>query len=407
MAQQNKDTTSTLAVGWALMLLVLGFLAWVFWYYNKFLIMDTVRWIRWAELSLVRLVVDDGTPVATTATGQTISLGAFIDGAVAHTPTLSLSPDLISTISSITMPYYLVIFSGVLVVMALWTVFYGPGTRFRRRLEGLDQLIAAQSRAFPYIRPLVDFDPGKQPFRPPGAPVPATLPPFAEALAPEEWIAYHQIPTLTGREIDHAAAAQAFSKQLGRPWRGWTYLPAYRQVLLAAFCLKAARKRKEADDLLGDLACCWNKGSLKLTTKIVREARRVLKNRKLSEKTLAKCNLHAFEHTALLRALLTAREEGGVLAAATFIWLRGYDRALWYPLTNLGRNAYHMEAMGAMCHFKAEKMAQRPIVRPKIEGAVESLSDYMKTYRARPIPQLDYTGSRRRGIQKAMKKGAA
>jgi intracellular multiplication protein IcmP len=87
-----------------------------------------------------------------------------------------------------------------------------------------------------------------------------------------------------------------------------------------------------------------------------------------------------------LRALAYAREEGGVLAPATFVWLRAYDRMLWYPLNNLGRQAFHMEAVGAMCHYKAEKLANRPIVRPKVDGAVETLTEYMKSYKAKEIP---------------------
>ncbi len=395
---QNKDTTSTLAMGWALMLLVLFVFGAVIWYYNKYTIMDTARWIRYVELQAAMLVVDNDQVVATGGTGEPLTLRQF--ASVARTlPPTTLTPEYISLLSQVTMRFYLIIFSFIMVIMALWAMFYGPGTSYRRRFEGLDQLIKAQSKSFPYITPLVDFNPLEQPFRAPGAPVPADLPLFAEALSPEEWIAYHQIPTYTNREIDQRAAIHAFSKQLGRPWRGWMALAPHRQLLLAAFCLRAARKRSESDDMLGEIACCWNKGTLKIPGSLIRKARGILRNRNLSEKVLQKCNMHAFETTVMIRALLTAREEGGVLAPATFVWLRGYDRALWYPLNNLGRNAYHMEALGAMCHFKAEKLLQRPVVRPKVEGAASSLADYMKSFKARPVPQIDYSKSKKRGIQ--------
>jgi intracellular multiplication protein IcmP len=102
----------------------------------------------------------------------------------------------------------------------------------------------------------------------------------------------------------------------------------------------------------------------------------------------------------MIRALLTAREEGGVLAPAQFVWLRGYDRALWYPLNNLGRQAYHMEAAGAMAHFKAERLTRRPIPKPKLDGALRTLSDLMRSSRARAIPQVDYKGAKSKGIKK-------
>ena len=206
--------------------------------------------------------------------------------------------------------------------------------------------------------------------------------------------------------MDQDAAARVFAKDLGPPWKGPLYLPPYKQVLLAAFCLKAIRKRTESDKMLGDLANCWSaEGGLKVDSNLVREARKVLKNRDKFGKVFSKCNQHAYENTAMLRALLTAREEGGVLAPAQFVWLRGYDRNLWYPLNNLGRQAFHAEALGTMCHYKAEKMAQRPIPRPKMEDAVKQLADYLASPNARPIPALDYSNSKKRAIKKV--KGSA
>lgn len=155
--------------------------------------------------------------------------------------------------------------------------------------------------------------------------------------------------------------------------------------------------------MVGRIAKCWTfeKGlQLSKDSRLLKDARATLKNRDISGPTLRKVNQHAFQTTAMLRALATAREEGGVMAPAQFVWLRGYDRTLWYPLNNLGRQAFHMEAFGAMAHFKAEKMTQRPIPRPKVEAAIDSISEYMKSEKARPIPQLDYSRSKKRGIKK-------
>ena len=153
--------------------------------------------------------------------------------------------------------------------------------------------------------------------------------------------------------------------------------------------------------MLGKLAQCWSeKNGLKIERQLLREARSVLSNGNMSASTLKKCNEHAWETTALMRALTTAREEGGVMAPAQFVWLRAHDRALWYPLNNLGRQSLHMEAIGATAHFKAEKMAQRPIPRPKVSDSVKSLSEYIESPRARALPQLDYSGSKKRGVKK-------
>ena len=146
---------------------------------------------------------------------------------------------------------------------ALWCMFKGPRTHYRTRM-GLEGLIKRQSSNFPVIAPFADFNPATQPPRPPGSPVPAELPCFAEALGPEEWLAYYNIPVPDG-VLDEDAAAKAFKKQLIGRWKGPMALKPYQQILLAAFCLKAARKRNESDDMLGRLALCWTfKGGLKL-----------------------------------------------------------------------------------------------------------------------------------------------
>jgi len=267
----------------------------------------------------------------------------------------------------------------------------------------LDALIEKQSRIFPIILPFVKFNPSSQPPRPPGAPVPADLPLFAEALGPEEWVAFNSIPVPDGK-LDEDAAARALGKQLGPRWKGTKGLAPHCQVMLAAFCLKSVRKRAQSDELMARLAACWSfeKGlQLSRDRRLLSDARKILSDKSISEKILAKCNQHAWQTTAMMRGLAEARAEGGVLAPAQFVWLRAHDRALWYPLNNLGRQSYHMEALGAMAHYKAEKMAQRPIPRPKILDAVGSIRDYVASDRVRPIPQLDYTASKtKRAIKK-------
>ena len=162
---------------------------------------------------------------------------------------------------------------------------------------------------------------------------------------------------------------------------------------LAAFALKSVRKRTEADDLLGELALCWNhKSGLNVNGALASKARKILKNKSTSEDILNICNRHAYVTTAMLGALNHARSEGGVLAPAMFLWLRGHDRALWYPLNNLGRQAFHAEAFGAMSHYRAEQMLGRPIAKPMLKDAVKVISAFIKDKnKSMPIPQLDFS----------------
>lgn len=431
--QQAENTLHENAIGWSIMLVVLAVIVWIFWYYQSDEVRNIVRWIRYTEAWILQWFIMAGetvglidTPYKIFIYGREISFWDIFNGneqivrdqlargeirspqrslyfGMANYNKTALTINHLELFTAATMAPMRITMIIIAGIGALWCIFSGPKTHYRSRL-GLEGLIHRQAKNFPIIAPFVDFNPSTQPPRPPGSPVPAELPAFAEALGPEEWLAYNNIPAPDG-QIDEEAAARAFMHQLYGRWKGAMALKPYQQILLAAFCLKASRKRNECDDMLSRLALCWtHKNGLKLSQdkSLLKDARKILKNKDLSGGILSKCNQHAFVTTALLRALATARDEGGVLAPAQFVWLRGADRTLWYPLNNLGRQSFHLEAIGAMSHYKAEKMTQRPIPVPKLSHAVETISEYMRSRRARPIPQLDYSKSNKRGVKKAV-----
>ena len=427
--QQAENTLHENAIGWAIMLAVFAVIIYIFWYFKSEEVRNIIRWIRYGEAWILQwfimagqmLGISDGT---FNFRGESISFWDAFNGnpdimrkeaggrgnpnaslyyGIKNYNKNALTFDHLSLFNAMTMGIMKIFFVALTALAALWTLFYGPQTQYRTRL-GLDGLIARQSKNFPVISPFVDFNPSLQPPRPPGSPVPVELPLFAEALGPEEWLAFNQIPIPDGK-IDEEAAAKVFRRQLIGRWKGVKALQPYQQILLAAFALKASRKRNEADAMLSRIALCWSakKGlDLNKDRSLTAEARKILKNKDISGGTIAACNRHAFVTTALLRGLAYAREEGGVLAPAQFVWLRAHERTLWYPLNNLGRHSYHMEALGAMSHYKAEKLTDRPIPTPKMEGAVDMITKYMTSPIARPIPQLDYSQSTKRGVKKAV-----
>jgi intracellular multiplication protein IcmP len=254
-------------------------------------------------------------------------------------------------------------------------------------LEGLTKEHAA---SFPVIQPVTKFNPLKDNVRKQGDPVPAKLPSFAEALTPDEWVSYCDIPITNGKP-DEDAARRAFLPQLGKRWQGALALPLYGQALFAAFAMKAGGQRLESDDFLGELASHWepNRG-LVLPKELKDKIKGIIQDPKqgrVLEKIAAQ---HAFTSCALLRCLHFAREQGGVLAPAQFVWLRAVDRNLWYPLNNLGRNAVHVEAAGAITHFRAEKAANKPIPNPQLDPAVGGLLKYIETNTITHYPPKDY-----------------
>lgn len=393
----KKSGAHEMAMGWGILLAVFAAIAYLIWWKWSDQIASAIRWVRYGEMQLIALILPDD--YAVTVNGERYPYDQVMELA-AKRPADQISGDFLAMLSYVAMAPYIWIIYALTAMFALWALFKGPGSEHRTKFD-LDGLIKKQSNIFPIVSPFIDFNPSLQPPRAPGAPVPAELPLFAEALGPEEWIAYNSIPIPDGK-LDQEATMKAFAKQLGPRWRGIKNLEPYKQIFIAACCLKAARKRSDADTMMGRLAKCWseNKVNLSRDPKLLKEARAVLARQDIVGPTLKKCNEHAWETTALMRALATAREEGGVLAPAQFVWMRAYNRALWYPLNNLGRQSYHPEALGAMAHYKAEKMAQRPIPHPKVADPAKALAEYMGTNKARPVPQLDYSGSKKSGIKK-------
>lgn len=396
---ENPDNSHDNAIGLFFVALIVAGLVYLIWYFFDTEIRNAIRWIRYTEMWVISWFVSDDYTV--------LFNGAPINWQEGFENTKEFSAaqikgEHLSYFTALAAKPIRIFLAALMGLGALWCVFKGPRTHNRRSL-GLEGLIEFQSKNFPVITPFLSFNPSKQPPRPPGSPVPAELPLFAEALGPEEWLAYFQIKTPDGK-VDEKSAEKAFKRQLIGRWKGVKALKPYQQILFAAFCLKASRKRDRSDDILGRIAQCWSaeKGlQLRKDPKLLNEAKKIIANKDLSAKTISAANKHAYVTTAMLRALQFAREEGGVLAPAQFVWLRGHDRTLWYPMNNLGRQSFHTEAIGAMSHFKAERLTQRPIPTPKVENAVDTITDYMSSIDARPIPQLDYKGTQKRAIKQA------
>lgn len=398
MSDNKGKGTADSMMGWGILAAIFAVLMYMVWLSFSTQIMDVLRWLRYGEMLLmVPFMPSDAT---VEWQGQSIPFHEFVE-ITRNLPASQIDGTFLGLASVVALHLYKWLFAGLMFAAGIWVLRNGAGTEHRQVFD-LDGLIGKQANIFPIIRPFVRFNPSKMPGRAPGAPVPAELPQFAEALGPEEWVAFHAIPLSQGK-LDQNAANKAFAQQLGPRWRGVKHLAPYKQIMLAAFCLKATRKRVDADKMLSRLAVCWSHDNglqLGKDRSLLKEAQRILASRDMAHKVLSKCNQHAWETTALQRALTVAREEGGVMAPAQFVWLRAFDRGLWYPLNNLGRHTFHMEALGAMAHFKAEKMAQRPIPRPKMQDAVKTIAEYMESERARPVPQVDYSGSKKRGIKK-------
>lgn len=264
----------------------------------------------------------------------------------------------------------------VCVGLGIHALFFTVRNKFKTR-HNLESFIKIQAKIWPVISPIVNFSPADHSARIPGQPIPAKLPPFAEALSPEEWIAYHAIP-VANRIPDRESVRRAFVAQLGPRWEGPESLPPHIKALYAAFALKGVQRREECDELLGRLAQSWSlRGGFIMDSKLAAEVDQLVRDPNVGGKALPIAGQHAYRTTALLAVLRWARFMGGVLAPAQFLWVRAADRALWYPLNNLGRRTFHTEGAGAMAHFLAEQAANKPLIVPRVDTAIVTLNQYL------------------------------
>ncbi len=386
MAQQQKSPHEGTLLAFFTCFIIFG-IAYVIWIIFQVQLKTVLNIIRTGELYLGGLLRGDEHTVMVPDEAKPQSIGRWRKGLPDFTPEQT-SNEIIRAASYVAVLPIKMIFVVILGLLSLWAIFFGPGTHYKRKMN-LEGLMSEQARSFPAIYPFLKFDPRKLPFRAPGQPVPSQLPLFSEALSPEEWLAYHEIK-MTAGQIDINKAWQALGLQLGKRWQGPQALAPHAQALYAVYALKHARKRKDAERLGNELSLAWSadKG-FNLSSKTKSEIRSILKDPKTGGALQKFADQHAYETTAMLRSLSRARQEGGVLAPAEFLWLRGHDRTLWYPLNNLGRKSYHAEASGAMVHYTNELIAGQKIPTPRFEEVIRGIEAYMKSGQARPIPELD------------------
>lgn len=390
MSQGQKSPHEDFIMFFTVLFIVFG-IGWCIWHFFQGELTWMVKWIRVGELHLVALL--HGSNYKAFGTDGTVQRLDVWRRWLPNAPVEDFDVDHIKESTVIAVLPLKIAFMAIMALMAIVATIYGPGTHFRRRMN-LEALMAEQAKVFHAIQPFLKFDPRKLPFRAPGQPVPSQLPIFSEALSPEEWLAYHEVKVVGGA-LDRNKAYQALSLQLGNRWQGPEKLPLHAQGLFAVFALKHSRKRKESEVLLSLLSQSWsaNKG-FRPSGKLKSMIKSTIRNPKIGGALCKFADQHAFETTAMARSLQRAREEGGVIAPAEFLWLRGQDRALWYPLNNLGRKSYSVEAVGALVHYTNELIAGQKIPMPRFDEVITGFEKYMKSGGARAIPELDKGGKR-------------
>jgi hypothetical protein len=388
---------------WA-MLLVVGlcvFVGSVLWWMFRIQILDVMRYVRLSELWILGLFTDQQNSCyewlkqATiieppTNNGVTLTVKCFgnLDN-LPHGQTandyFNLSGTSMGVIGRRVAYYMHIPLALFFVYVAGYIIFISPRNKFKTR-HTLETFIKTQAKMWPVIAPIVNFKPANLSARVPGTKIPDKLPPFAEPLSPEEWIAWHRIPMQNGIP-DREAARRAFVLQLGPRWSGIKDQPPYIRAIYAACALKGAQKREQSDNLLGRLSLCWSiERGFNMSPDLYAEIDKALKDPEIGGVADEIAAKYAYRTTALLAVLKWSRWMGGVLASAQFLWLRAVDRNLWYPMNNLGRRSFHAEGSGAMAHFMAEENAKKPLPIPRVDTAIVALNQFLAEPDKHPMP---------------------
>ncbi len=298
-----------------------------------------------------------------------------------------------------------------------------PEMKFRQRHD-LDSLIDAQSHAWPLTGIVRSFSSISQRTNPVKSiaelqasrtrseylegmlvypELPAILPPAMEiALRPEVWLSSQRLaccPAEDGHPLDPApkaievnehlsadAVCEAMDGQLGDVWCGFDNLPIMLRAFTAGLALGFSERDAECEDMLATLSALAEKAvwqGCALDDMISRDKKtmRLIASILAGPEGKRLCVIadgHAFQRTAFMAMLLAARRRKGVLASASFVWLKREDRVLWYALNAAGNDAAAAEAAGVVAHYRAERQARQRLFLPRTFRAGCSLiHDYL------------------------------
>jgi intracellular multiplication protein IcmP len=401
MAQNNDEPLWLLILFFAMLA---GF-GWLIWYLLRPEFLEVLRYLRLVEIAPLALFNDNASacfswlrvaPINDNAPSGSILMASANCFGVDRLKELSyeeakeyynLSAASIGEVGRFAGSFYKWVIIAISGFFAYHMAFVTERNKFKQKMT-LESFIEVQSRTWLTLKPLVDFNPTKHSARILGSKMPKKIPSFAEAMAPEEWLAFNKIPIEKGIP-DKDLTRRALMNQLGPRFKGFDDLPPYILLLFAAFALKGAQKRDDSDAFLGKVTLCWSqKRGFRPTREILNEAKKYLKDPEIGGLALEVAKKYAFRSTAFLGVIKWARSQGGVLASAQFLWLRGVDRALWYAGNNLGRRTFHTEGAGAMAHFMAEDLAQKELPIPRLETAIVTINQYLASHQPK-IPEAE------------------
>lgn len=279
-------------------------------------------------------------------------------------------------LSEITSNYLVWPLAGLVLMGALIVYYRHPDRRFIT-VFSMARLLGWVNHLFPVTSPVVKVDPQLKKHL-------NDL--TSNALTPQAFMDKYQLITENEdkKVIDRSRVERLLVDQLGDSYRCTEKfltvdifdLPLYKKVLLALCTSYILSKRKEADQLLDEINKNYQYLGEKNHSSMGEIETQVDQMIRLNIKQDFICYIlkkHAFIST-LLAALLDKGREGGIIACASFLWLKKIDRDLWYGLNNMGRKAVFIEGVAIVAHYQVESKIDHALRRPNFENIFSAMN---------------------------------
>lgn len=210
-----------------------------------------------------------------------------------------------------------------------------------------------------------------------------------KAMTPCEWMNEHGVTLSIADGLDDDLAEKAFAKQLGEPWSGIASQPLHTRAFAILAYLNFSRAGKKLENYRNDVAFAFSTGNLSAVKALVDP---FMADKEIISTINNICKRNYYTNVAMLSLVGKCgpfEEWGGgdsaVIAPAMFLWLKRYDRTLFYVLQNHGRRAFFVEGAGAVSHFFFEHISDTPTSEPQMDNAIDGLSRYLEIHEINDI----------------------
>lgn len=182
--------------------------------------------------------------------------------------------------------------------------------------------------------------------------------------------------------LNEEKALKYFALQLGELYTGIDSLKTYQKALVGCFAEFKFGNKHDAEYALMDIAESFGKDA---NGKISFDSGLSLYEKHKDNKELLKYMAgHSYKTTAIAR-IFNESKGRGIMISRYCLWLKEYDRTLFYILNAMGRQVSWTECGGIFDHYQHEVALGRPLTKIFVKEAVNGLKEELKNVKISDI----------------------